>query len=221
VTLGIAALVLDTPDPDRAAAFWGAVLPPGALPFPLVLERNDAPKLVPNQMHFDITSQTPAEQAATVARVLENGGRHLDVGQGDDADHVVLADPDGNELCVIEPGNNFLADTGFVGCLSSDGSRAVGHFWAAALEWRLVWDQDEETAIQSPTGGVKISWGGPPYNPRAETNRFHLDLASTDVDADVARLVSLGATRIDDFHAAYVAMADPDGNQFCVVGDRS
>ena len=42
----------------------------------------------------------------------------------------MLADPEGNEFCVIEPGNNFLADCGFVGALACDGSQEVGYFWS-------------------------------------------------------------------------------------------
>jgi hypothetical protein len=42
----------------------------------------------------------------------------------------MLADPEGNEFCVIEPGNNFLADCGFLGELTCDGSQEVGHFWS-------------------------------------------------------------------------------------------
>ena len=89
----------------------------------------------------------------------------------------MLADPEGNEFCVIEAGNNFLADCGFIGALSGDGSQAVGYFWSAALGWPLVWDQDEETAIRSPHGGPKITWGGPPLTPKTGKNRVHLDLA--------------------------------------------
>ncbi len=74
----------------------------------------------------------------------------------------MLADPEGNEFCVIEPGNNFLADCGFIGALACDGSQEVGYFWSEALGWPLVWDQDQETAIRSPHGGPKITWGGPP-----------------------------------------------------------
>ena len=74
-------------------------------------------------MHFDLTSTSLEDQQDTVARVLALGGRHLDVGQGADAEHVVLADPEGNEFCVIEPGNNFLAECGFIGALASDGSQ--------------------------------------------------------------------------------------------------
>ena len=109
-----------------------------------------------------------------MARALALGGRHLDVGQLPEEEHVVLADPEGNEFCVIEPGNSFLADCGFIGALSCDGSQATGYFWSEALGWPLVWDQDEETAIRSPHGGPKITWGGPPLNPKTGKDRLHL-----------------------------------------------
>ncbi len=135
---------------------------------------------------------------------------------------MVLADPEGNEFCVIEPGNNFLADCGFVAELAWDASQEVGYFWSQALDWPLVWDQDGETAIQSPSGGTKISWGGPPVAPKTRKNRLHLDLAPPardDQQTEVERLVSLGATRIDigQGEVSWVVMADPDGNEFCVL----
>ena len=151
-------------------------------------------------MHFDLTSATLEDQEQTVARALALGGRHIDVGQLPEEDHVVLADPEGNEFCVIEPGNNFLAECGFIGALSSDGSQEVGYFWSEALGWPLVWDQDEETAIRAPYGGPKVTWGGPPFAPKHGKNRLHFDLAPPadgDQQAEVDRLVSLGATRID------------------------
>ena len=156
-----------------------------------------------------------------MARALELGGRHLDIGQGSrpGVDHVVLADPEGNELCVIEPGNSFLADCGLIGALSSDGTQQVGYFWSEALGWPLVWDQDEETAIRSPLGGPKITWGGPPVEPKHGKNRWHLDLAADgDLDAEAERLVHLGASRVDigQGDVGWVVMADPDGNEFCL-----
>ena len=114
-----------------------------------------------------------------MARALELGGRHLDIGQRPEEGHVVLADPEGNEFCVIEPGNNFLADCGFIGALSSDGSQEVGYFWSKALGWPLVWDQDQETAIRSPHGGPKITWGGPPVAPEAREEPAALRPRST------------------------------------------
>ncbi len=179
------------------------------------------PKNGRNQMHFDLTSASLEDQQATVARALELGGAHFDVGQGPDALHVVLADPEGNEFCVIEPGNAFLDGCGVVGALSGDGSPAVGHFWSEALGWPMVWDEHEETAIQSPRGGTKLTWGGPPYDPKQGKNRWHFDLAPPaggDHLAEVERLASLGATRLDigQGDVPWVVMADPGGNEFCV-----
>jgi catechol 2,3-dioxygenase-like lactoylglutathione lyase family enzyme len=174
-------------------------------------------------MHLDLTSRSLEEQEQTVSRALALGGRHIDVGQRPDEEHVVLADPEGNEFCVIEPGNNFLADCGFIGAVSSEGAQEVGYFWSEALGWPLVWDQDQETAIRSPLGGPKITWGGPPLMPRPGRNRVHFDLAPAfpgDQQAEVDRLLSLGATRKEIGHGDVVVLADPDGNEFCVLTPR-
>jgi len=96
----------------------------------------------------------------------------------------------------------------------------VGYFWSRALGWPLVWDQDEETAIRAPHGGPKITWGGPPVRPRTTKNRLHLDLApgsDGDPDTEVDRLVSLGATRVGPGHDGSVLLADPGGNELCLV----
>lgn len=236
----LAALVLDANDPALIAPFWAGVLgremvddPDGGIvllpttdaELRIELYPTGAPNTGTNQMHFDLTSTSLDDQQATVARALELGGRHLDIGQGPDIDHVVLADPEGNEFCVIEPGNSFLAGTGTIGALSGDGLQHVGYFWSQALAWPLVWDRDEETAIQSPQGGTKITWGGPPLDPKTGKNRLHLDLAppiGADQQAEVERLVSLGATRIDigQGDVPWVVMADPGGNEFCVLTPR-
>jgi catechol 2,3-dioxygenase-like lactoylglutathione lyase family enzyme len=235
MTSRLVAVTFAAHDPARLAGFWSGllrrelgddgltVLPGDDRGFRLRFRPSDEEKVGQNQMHFDLTSTSLDDQAETVARALALGGRHLDIGQGPAVDHVVLADPEGNELCVIEPGNSFLAGCGFLGCVSSDGTREVGCFWSEAFGWPLVWDQDEETAIQSPAGGSKISWGGPPVAPKRGTNRLHLDLApppgADQQQAEVERLVSLGATRLHVGRggAGEVAMADPDGNEFWVL----
>lgn len=230
-------LTFDAHDPEVLGRFWGGVLGREVVPaisggrslvpnadteFRIHFQPSDEPRRGPNQMHFDLNSDSDEAQAAMVERVLALGGSHLDIGQGDDALHVVMADPEGNEFCVGEAGNSFTAGCGLIGCLSSDGSQAVGYFWSAALGWPLVWDQDEETAIQSPRGGSKISWGGPPYNEKTGKNRLHLDLVpgdGTGLEEEVERLLSLGARRADigQGEVAWVVMADPDGNEFCVL----
>jgi catechol 2,3-dioxygenase-like lactoylglutathione lyase family enzyme len=156
-----------------------------------------------------------------VAEALELGARHIDIGQRPEEGHVVLADPEGNEFCVIEPGNNFLADCGFIGALACDGSQEVGYFWSEALGWPLVWDQDEETAIRSPRGGPKITWGGPPLSPKTGKYRLHFDLAPPvhgDLWSEVERLLSFGASRVDigQGEVSWAVMADPDGHEFCL-----
>ena len=164
------ALTVLASDPEALASFWGdllgweraglELLPDADAPMRLSFEAADLPRARLNQVHLHLTSYT-ASQEANVARVLELGGAHLDVGQLPEEDHVVLADPEGNEFCVIEETNNWLAGMGFLGELAADGTREVGVFWAAALDWPLVHDEDGETAIAPPEGGMKIAWGGP------------------------------------------------------------
>ncbi|MFF4172201.1 VOC family protein [Streptomyces sp. NPDC001744] len=240
MTSQLSAICFNTPRPSDLARFWAGVLgwdplggadgevavrPPDAAGFHIRFLPCREPRSGRNRAHFDLTSTSPEDQRRTVARALELGGRHIDVGQRPEEGHVVLADPDGNEFCVIQPGNTFLAGTGTIGALACDGTREVGLFWSEVLRWPLVWDQDQETAIQAPGGGTKITWGGPPVAPKTGTNRLYFELAlpaGTDRDAETDRLVSLGATRVgtggDD--GGPVPMLDPDGNEFSVRGPR-
>jgi hypothetical protein len=174
---------------------------------------SDTEPVGPRRLHLHLTSNTLADQQRSVETVLRLGGRHIEVGQAPEDPFVVLADPGGNQLCVIAPGNNFLADTGYLGEVTCDGTREVGLFWRAALAWPLVWDENEETAIQSPLGGTKVSWGGPPVEPKHGPNRQRFDLVTDDPGTEAERLISLGATRLGDL-ADGVELADPDGNEF-------
>lgn len=170
-----------------------------------------------NRLHLHLTSADPQGQRATVEKALSLGGRHLDVGQLPEEGHVVLSDPGDNEFCVIEAGNGFLAGCGPLGEVACDGSRAVGVFWHEVLDWPLVWDQEEETAIQSPAGGTKMAWGGPPVAAKQGRNRQRVELAAADLETEIARLTSLEATRLPDIDEG-VEFADPDGNEFRIVG---
>src|SRR5207244_6026175 len=97
-----------------------------------------------NRIHLDLTSTSIDDKKETVGRLVELGARHIDIGQDPGDGHVVLADPEGNEFCVIEPDNSFLADRGRLGSITCDGTREAAYFWSEALGWPLVWDQDEE-----------------------------------------------------------------------------
>ncbi len=224
----LVAVTLDAQDPARLAAFWGGVLgravtaeAGGALlagdatQVGLRFLGAAMEKSGPDRLHLHVTSSSAEDQEQTIETVVRLGGRHLEVGQLPEEEHVVLADPEGNAFCVIEPDNQFLAGCGRLGEVACDGNRSVGLFWREVLDWGLVWDENEETAIQSPSGGTKVAWGGPPVAPKASRNRQRFDLAATDLDADVAALVALGATRLD-VRGQGVELADPDGNEFWV-----
>lgn len=231
----LVALCVDAIDPDRLARFWSGVLgwerhdavsrelrPNDDTGFDIRFRTVEEQKAGPNQMHFDLTSTSLEDQQKTVERAIRLGGQHIDIGQRPEEGHVVLADPEGNEFCVIEPGNQFLAGCGFLGALASDGTQQVGYFWSEALGWPLVWDQDQETAIRSPLGGPKITWGGPPLNPRLGRSRLHFDLApigGEDEQGEIERLLSIGATRLDadQCDGGRVILVDPDGNEFCFL----
>jgi len=219
-------VTFDAADPPAIAAFWASLLdrdllvePGGALvpgdvrQVGLRFVASDTEQVGPRRLHLHLTSDSLEDQQRTVETVLRLAGRRIDVGQAPDDPFVVLADPDGNHLCVISPGNNFLAGTGYLGEVTCEGTRDAGLFWRDALDWPLVWDENEETAVQSPLGGTKVSWGGPPVEPRHGPNRQRFDLVTDDPTDEAERLISLGATRLGDLTDG-VELADPDGNEF-------
>jgi hypothetical protein len=229
VTCRLTALAQEARDPARLAAFWA-----GILDRPVV--QDDRGHLLPgtgsqlglrfvpggttvsgrNRTHLHLTSTSGADQRRTVEEALRLGAHHLDVGQRPEEEHVVLADPEGNEFCVIEPGNSFLAGCGHLGELACTGTREVGLFWAEALGWPLVWDRDGETAVQSPRGGTKVAWGGPPVPARhgRDRQRFDLTLTSGSLAQEVERLVGIGASRRGRSPEGREELADVDGGEF-------
>ncbi len=226
VALRLEAVTFDVADAPLVAAFWaqllgrevraesgGALVPGDETQVGLRFVSSDIEQVGARRLHLHLTSSSLEDQQRTVETALRLGGRHIDVGQEPDAGFVVLADPGGNELCVIEPGNNFLAGTGYLGEVTCDGSRDVGLFWRDALSWPLVWDENEETAVQSRLGGTKVSWGGPPVEPKHGRNRQRFDLLTAHPDTEAERLTSLGATQLAELDAG-VELADPDGNEF-------
>ena len=148
MTSRLVALCFNANDPLRLARFWA-----DALHWEIDDESHDEIGLVPtddtrfrilflpvpeekagkNRVHLDLTSTSVDDQKETVGRLVELCARHIDIGQDPDDGHVVLADPEGNEFCVIEPDNSFLADCGRLGSITCDGSREVGYFWSEAL----------------------------------------------------------------------------------------
>lgn len=111
----IAEIVVDTQDPDRAAEFWCAALgyrvldrdPDGvaiagddSMPTLLFIRTEDR-KLHKNRLHIDVCPVAGSDRDEEVERLERLGARRIDVGQAPDATFVVMADPDGNEFCVL------------------------------------------------------------------------------------------------------------------------
>lgn len=238
MTARLVAIACNAIDPNELARFWAHALrwvvgqaddagvelvPTDATSFLVLFRPLADEKTRQNLIHFDLTTSSLDDQTDTVAGLLAIGASRIDIGQGPDDTHVVLADPEGNEFCVIEPNNGFLGGCPRLGAVNCDGTHALGRFWSDALGWPLVWDHDEETAIQAPDGtGPKITWSGPPLMPKSGAQRFHFHVApasGASVPDTVDRLLALGAARLDTdcACAGAIALTDVDGNEFCVV----
>ena len=230
-------LCFDANDPGRLATFWAnalswelgdethdevELLPTDGTPFGMVFLPVPEPKRTKNPIHLDLVSESAEHQGQIVDRLIELGAHRADVGQGPDAEHVVLADPEGNEFCIVVRGE-FLADTGFIGAVVFEPANPdTGRFWGEAIGWPVVYDQDGDVAIRAPEGRGPFITFGPPGIAKSGKNRLHLDLAphaGDDQAAEVARLTALGARTIDigQGDVPWVVLADPDGNAFCVA----
>ncbi len=101
--------------------------------------------------------------------------------------------------------------------------RTLGHWWADALGWKIFFEDDDEVVVTTEDERfpgivfLRVSDG------KAVKNRVHLDFVPDDRDAEVDRLIAKGATRADvgqTGEESWVVLADPEGNEFCVLSAR-
>lgn len=101
---------------------------------------------------------------------------------------------------------------------------ALATFWQQALGWRVTYESDDEWVLEPPAGSAQD--GVAPDllflkvpDEKAVKNRLHLDLRPEDQGAEVKRLVDLGARHVDigQGEHSWVVLADPEGNEFCVL----
>ena len=101
-----------------------------------------------------------------------------------------------------------------------DVPRAI-RFWSEALTYRPLREPSDNWAILVPIDGPGAQLAiAIVSSDAADHQRHHLDLYAEDQRAEVERLITLGASRVDWRYppgADYVVLADPDGNKFCVV----
>ncbi|MFC4335117.1 VOC family protein [Salininema proteolyticum] len=109
-------------------------------------------------------------------------------------------------------------------CVDCEDPKTLGAWWAEFLGWRITHETDEETVLEPPEGSpqdgvspdilfLKVPEG------KAVKNRLHLDLRPDDQAAEIARAERMGATRVDvgQEGGSWTVMADPVGNEFCVL----
>ncbi len=99
----------------------------------------------------------------------------------------------------------------------------LARFWAAALDYRVVYEAEDEVVVARDEDTYPGMIFVPVPESKVVKNRLHLDLNPDDRDAEVERLIGLGATRADvgqGPEVTWVVLRDPEGNEFCVLRPR-
>jgi predicted enzyme related to lactoylglutathione lyase len=238
-------LVADALDPSSLARFWAAVLGweittdepdevvvwpagysyPDPVALPLVFVPVPEAKSGKNRVHLDLATRSAEHQAAEVARLRGLGAAPADIGQGQ-VPWAVLADPEGNEFCVLDPRPEYL-DTGPVAAVVLDcpDPAALVGFWELAAGWVRRDVSEKWASLRSPQGvGPYLELLRTP-DTKAVKNRIHLDVApfkGDDHEAAVRHLRDAGAVPADvgQGDVPWVVLADPAGSEFCVLTPR-
>jgi hypothetical protein len=109
-------------------------------------------------------------------------------------------------------------------CIDSIDPGPIAHWWAELLGWRITHEETDEVVLEPPAGSPEdgispdILFLRVP-EPKVEKVRLHLDLRPEDQAAEIARAEAMGATRVDigQGEPTWVVLADPDGNEFCIL----
>ncbi|KUM73143.1 VOC family protein [Streptomyces curacoi] len=99
---------------------------------------------------------------------------------------------------------------------------ALGRWWAEALGWVVLNDSADEYEIRPDQDRLPGLIFAPVPEGKTVKNRLHLDFRPDDQRAEVARLIALGARHADigQGEQPWVVLADPEGNEFCVLAAR-
>jgi hypothetical protein len=238
-------LVVDAVQPATLARFWAAALGwevgaeedeeidlwpggyhyPDPVALPLVFVPVPEAKTGKNRVHLDLATESFEHQAAEVRRLLGLGAVPADIGQGD-VPWQVLADPEGNEFCVLEP-RPVYHGIGPVAAVVADCADpgAVAGFWQLATGWLPAGSTQDGVSFRSPQGVGPYVELQPSSEVKAIKNRIHLDVApgpGEDHAAAVSVLLEAGAvpTDVGQGDVTWTVLADPQGNEFCVLSPR-
>jgi predicted enzyme related to lactoylglutathione lyase len=110
-------------------------------------------------------------------------------------------------------------------CIDAHDAPAQARFWAEVLGWRITFEDADEIVLEPPAGSPED--GVVPDllflrvpDDKTVKNRLHLDLRPEDQDQEVRRIEALGARRVSVGQGpdvTWVVLADPEGNEFCVL----
>jgi hypothetical protein len=106
--------------------------------------------------------------------------------------------------------------------IDSRDPRSLGLWWREALGWVVIDDGDGVYEIAAAPGAHPTVFFNAVPETKTVKNRLHFDFVPDDQDAEVTRLLALGATRADIGQAdlPWVVLMDPEGNEFCVLAAR-
>jgi hypothetical protein len=233
----LTAIAIDALDAQAQARFWAqalqwqlaepslpaaqvAVRPADPDGIGLLFISSARPKTAKNRLHLDLAGGPGKERL--VHSLLGLGAVRVDIGQGE-VPWEVLADPEGNEFCVLPEAGT--GDRLAAICLDAADPGDQGRFWAAATGWPIVDQGEWGVRLRSPARARPILLMGPPVAPKRGKNRLYLDFApypGDDASAEVTRLLHAGASRVDigRGQAPWQMLADPEGNEFRVLNPQ-
>ena len=99
---------------------------------------------------------------------------------------------------------------------------ALARFWAEVLDYKVTFEEGDEVVIEPQSGSGDALLFIKVPDEKVVKNRIHLDLNPTDQKAEVERVKGLGATEADigQSNVPWVVLADPEGNEFCILTPR-
>ena len=112
-----------------------------------------------------------------------------------------------------------MASKWYTVVVDSSDPAAIAKFWAAVLEYRVIYSAPDEVVIAKDEKTYPGLIFVPVPEGKTVKNRLHIDIGAPEVDAEVARLTALGATvvrKVSEHGMQWTVMLDPESNAFCV-----
>ncbi|MFE3172538.1 VOC family protein [Amycolatopsis sp. NPDC059090] len=228
-------LAIAAEEPARLARFWSELLgwhttaespdevtvhpsPGDGCDLTLVFVPASRPKTTKNRLHPDLSSTSAQNQRETVARAVSLGARPIDIGQHN-VPWIVLADPEDNEFCVLEPRQEY-ANSGALAAIVVDAEdpARLARFWSPLTAWPITAEEPAITTLSNPSGRGPTLEFLRAKTPKHGKNRLHLELAPArddDSAAETRRLQAAGAHLVGQ-----TDFTDPEDNEFRLLAPR-